>query len=308
MTLRVTFLGTAAAVPTTERNPSGIFINRDGDCLLFDVGEGTQRQMMRFGTGFAVSDVFLTHLHGDHVLGLPGLIQTWDFTEREAPLHIHTPQGTARRLRTLLFALDDRPSYPIEITPVGAGETVAVKDGYRIDAFDVDHHTRAVGYALLEDDRKGRFNRERAEALGVPVGPAFSQLHEGNPVELEDGTVVEPEEVVGQPRPGRRIVYTGDTRPTHRVVEVAREADLLIHDGTFTEERASRARKTAHSTAREAGEIAQQANVNHLILTHISSRYPGPADDHATEAAGVFDGRVAVATDGFELEVPFRDG
>ncbi|MDQ2050214.1 ribonuclease Z [Natronolimnohabitans sp. A-GB9] len=307
MPLRVTFLGTAGAIPTTERNPSSIFVTREGDGLLFDAGEGTQRQMMRFGTGFAISHLFVTHLHGDHVLGIPGLLQTMDFNDREDPLSIHTPYGTRTELKSLINALDNRPSFPVRINEVGDGDVAYRADEYEVRAFETDHDARAVGYALVEDERKGRFDRERAEELGVPVGPKFSKLHEGEPVELEDGTVVEPDQVVGEPRPGRSIVYTGDTRPTTATIEAADEPDLLIHDATFADDRADRATKTAHSTARGAGEIASRAGAKRLALMHISSRYAGHTDDHEAQARDVFDGEVFVPDDGIELEIPYPD-
>ncbi|ELY55510.1 ribonuclease Z [Natronolimnohabitans innermongolicus JCM 12255] len=303
----MTFLGTAGAIPTTERNPSAIFVARAGDELLFDAGEGTQRQMMRYGTGFSVSHLFVTHLHGDHVLGIPGLLQTMDFNDREAPLAIHTPAGTRRQLKGLVNALGNRPSFPVRISEVGDGDVAYRADEYEVRAFATDHDTRSVGYALVEDERKGRFDRERAEELGVPVGPKFSKLHAGEPVELEDGTVVEPDQVVGDPRPGRSIVYTGDTRPTAAAIEVANEPDLLIHDATFADDRADRAAKTAHSTARQAAEIANRAAADRLALVHISSRYAGHTDDHESQAQAVFDGELVIPEDGTDLEIPYPD-
>ena len=307
MTLRVTFLGTSAAVPTTERNPSAVFVNREGDQFLFDAGEGTQRQMMRFGTGFGVTDVFLTHLHGDHVLGLPGLLQTWAFNGRSESLRIHTPSGTKRKLRQFLFSLTGRPSFPVTIQEVHPGEKLIETDEYVIKTVATAHDARTVGYALIETERKGRFDRDTAEALGVPVGPLFSKLHRGEPVELADGTTVEPDQVVGPPRPGRRLVYTGDTRPTESVIEAATDADLLIHDATFVDAEQERARETAHATAKQAGEVAAAANAKRLVLTHISSRYAGDASGHAVEAREMFSGAVSVAHDGLELEIPFPD-
>ena len=311
MPLRVTFLGTAGAIPTTERNPSSVFVAREGEGLLFDAGEGTQRQMMRFGTGFSVSHLFVTHLHGDHVLGIPGLLETMAFNDRTEPLAIHTPQGTRRQLKSLINALGNRPSFPVRINEVGGGDVAYRADEYEVRAFATDHDTRSVGYALVEDDRKGRFDRERAEELGVPAGPKFSQLHEGEPVELEDGTVVEPEQVVGEPRPGRSIVYTGDTRPAEATIAAADEPDLLIHDATFADDMADRATDTAHSTARQAAEIANRAGATRLALLHLSSRYAGYTDDHERQAREVFAGDAEdafVPEDGQKLELPYPDG
>ncbi|AKH98512.1 ribonuclease Z [Halanaeroarchaeum sulfurireducens] len=307
MSLQVTFLGTSGAVPTTDRNPSGLFVRREGDAMLFDAGEGTQRQMMRFGTGFDVRWVFLSHLHGDHVLGIPGLLQTMDFNERSDPLTIFTPQGTGRSIRNLIYAIGPEPSYGVDVVEVGPGETVVDAGAYDVRTFATEHRTRSVGYALVEADRKGRFDRERAEELGVPVGPKFSALHEGEPVELEDGTVIEPNQVVGPPRPGRTVVYTGDTRPVDSVVEAASGADLLIHDATFAESSDERARETGHSTAREAGEVADRADVERLVLTHISSRYAGDTGILKAEAEAAFDGRVLVARDGDDVDVPYSE-
>ncbi|MGM0388396.1 MAG: ribonuclease Z [Natrinema limicola] len=310
MPLRVTFLGTAGAIPTTERNPSSVFVAREGEGLLFDAGEGTQRQMMRFGTGFSVSHLFVTHLHGDHVLGIPGLLETMAFNDCTEPLAIHTPHGTRRQLKSLVNALGNRPSFPVRINEVGDDDVAYRADEYEVRAFATDHDTRSVGYALVEDDRKGRFDRERAEELGVPVGPKFSKLHKGESVELEDGTVVEPEQVVGEPRPGRSIVYTGDTRPTAATIEVADEPDLLIHDATFADDMADRATDTAHATARQAAEIANRTGADRLALMHISSRYAGYAGDHLEQAREVFAGdaeNVCVPDDGQKLEIPYPD-
>jgi ribonuclease Z len=305
MTLRVTFLGTSGAVPTAGRNPSAIHLRREGEEFLLDCGEGTQRQMMRFSTGFSISRICLTHVHGDHVLGLPGLLQTLDFNDRAEPLTIHTPRGTAGNVRRLVTALDTAPGFPLEIEEIRAGKVVHRGEAYEIRSFRTDHRTRSVGYALVEDDRKGRFDRERAEELSVPVGPAFGRLHAGEPVELDE-RVVEPEEVVGPPRPGRRVVYTGDTRPTSETVKIADGADLLVHDATFGDDWAERARETGHSTAREAGELASEAGAKRLALTHVSSRYAGDVSRLASEAREAFDGAF-VAEDGQRVDVPYPE-
>ena len=308
MSLRVTFLGTSGAVPTTQRAPSAIMINREGDRLLFDCGEGTQRQMMRYGTGFSVSTIFVTHLHGDHILGIPGLLQSWSFNGRTEPLSIYCPRGTDHEINALCSVGGHSPSFRVEVIPVDAGQIAVEADEYAVSTFETDHRTAALGYALVEDDRPGRFDRETAEAeLDIPPGPAYGRLHAGESVELDDGRVIDPEQVVGEPRPGRRVVYTGDTRPTESTVRAASDADLLIHDATFGDDHADRAVQTGHSTGREAGEIAARAGVKRLALTHISSRYPGDADRIRREASESYSGEVFVANDGQRLEIPFPE-
>jgi ribonuclease Z len=264
--------------------------------------------MMRFGTGFGVSHIFLTHLHGDHTLGLPGLIQTMDFNDRESALSVHVPRGTKGRLTQLIEAAAGRPSFPLRINAVGDSDVALDGDGYEIAAFETDHDTQSVGYALVEDDRKGRFDRERAEELGVPVGPKFQKLHAGEDVERADGTVIRSEQVVGEPRPGRTIVYTGDTRPIDRTVDIAEGADLLIHDSTFAADNETRAGRTAHSTAREAAEIANRAGARRLALLHISSRYAGTVSPIERDAKAVFAGEEAfVPEDGDVVDVSYPD-
>jgi len=305
--MRVTFLGTSGAVPTTERNPSAVFVNREGDKLLFDCAEGTQRQMMRFGTGFAVDHLFVTHTHGDHILGIPGLLQTWDFNEREEPIAIHAPAGTRGTIEDLVSVTGDTPSFPVRINQISAGDTVLDGDGYEVRAIRTDHRCASVGYAIVEDDRKGRFDREKAEEeLGIPPGPKYSKLHRGEAIE-HDGRTIQPGEVVGPDRPGRTMVYTGDTRPTDAVVDASEDADLLVHDATFADDWADRARQTAHSTGREAAAVAQEAGAKRLALTHISTRYGGNSDPILDDAREAFDGEVFVPDDGKRIEVPFPD-
>lgn len=307
MSLCVTFLGTGGAVPTTQRNTSSVFCRREGERFLFDCGEGTQRQMMRFGTGFGVSHIFVSHLHADHTLGIPGLLQTMDFNERSEALAIHVPSGQQRRIERLVGATGTDPSFPIRIHGVDDGDVALDADEYEIRAFATDHDAPSVGYALVEDDRKGRFDREYAEEeLGLSPGPEYSKLHNGEAVE-HDGRTIEPEEVVGPPRPGRTVVYTGDTRPCGSVVAAAADADLLIHDSMFGDDRQDRAEETGHSTAREAAAVANDAGAKRLALTHISSRYAGDASRLADEARHVFDGDLFVADDGQKVEVPFPD-
>jgi ribonuclease Z len=237
---------------------------------------------------------------------VPGLTQTWDFQDRERPLSIHAPAGTRSNVESLVELTGERPSYPVRLSQVSPGDVVLDTDEYEIRALPVNHQTNAVGYALIEDDRKGEFDREKAETeLGIPPGPKYSKLHDGEPVEHE-GRTIQPEEVVGPPRPGRRFVYTGDTRPVQSTVEIAQDADLLVHDGTFGDEHEERAAKTGHSTAREAASVAREAGASALALVHVSPRYAGRADQLAAEAREVF-GETVLACDGMQVEIPFPD-
>ncbi len=303
--LRVTFLGTASSRPTVRRNVSALSVQREGDAFLMDCGEGTQRQMMRFGVGFRVRDVFLTHLHADHYLGLIGLVRTMSLQGREAPLVVWAPPGGARTVRSAVELGEDRVLFDVEVRELRPGESMR-REAYRIEAYATRHTGGSVGLILAEDDRLGRFDPDRARALGVPEGPLFGRLHRGEPVELEDGTVVRPDQVVGEPRPGRRLVYTGDTAPCPETVEAAAGADLLIHEATFGEPEAVRAADTGHSTARGAARVAEQAGVRKLALTHFSARYSEQAHRLGREAEKVFPDTV-VAEDGMALEVPFPE-
>lgn len=302
--LRVTFLGTGGSLPTAHRNPSAILVNREGELMLFDCGEGTQQQMMRAKTGMMkLSSIFITHLHADHILGIPGLVQTMSFQGRTDPLFIYTPERSADTIEYLTRVGYTRPKFEVQVTELLPDDVVEV-DEYDIIAIRTEHNVPSIGYVLSEHPRTGRFNRERAIELGVPPGPLFSRLQRGESV-VVDGTTVHPEDVLGSPRPGRRIVYTGDTRPTDEVLEASRGADLLIHDSSLAHDLIGWARETMHSTAREAALLAKEAGVQELILTHISSRYadPSPILDDARE---VFD-RVRVARDFLEIEIPYRD-
>jgi len=303
--LRVTFLGTAASRPTVGRNVSAICVQRGGEVMLFDCGEGTQRQMMRYGTGFNVDDIFITHLHADHFLGVIGLLRTMALQGRMEPIRLWAPAGGARILREAVDLGVERVPFVVHVEELEPGSRVE-RDGYDIVAYGVKHGGRALGYALVEHDRLGRFHPDRARELGVPEGPLFGKLHRGVAVEV-DGRTIRPEDVVGPPRPGRRLVYSGDTRPCKATADIARNADLLIHDATFGEDEAERARATGHSTAREAATIARRAQADKLVLTHISARYADDPRPLEREARGAFAGAV-VAHDGLTIEIPFRDG
>jgi ribonuclease Z len=302
--LRITFLGTGGSLPTRNRNPSAVMVNREGELILFDCGEGTQQQMMRAKTGMmSLSSIFISHFHADHFLGIPGLIQTMSFLGRNEPLTIYGPEGT--REFTEFFKVLGYCNLKYEIRGVELSpEDIVEGKGYVVRALKTEHSIPSLGYALIENPRPGRFNRERAVRLGVPPGPLFAKLQRGNPVEV-DGKIVKPEEVMGIPRPGRTIVYTGDTRPCEAVLEASRDADLLIHDGSFADEMADWAEESMHSTAGEVAALAKEAGVRKLVLTHISSRYTDDADPILKDSKKVF-GNVIVAEDLMELEVPYR--
>lgn len=302
--IRVTFLGTAASRPTVGRNVSAVLLNRQGELLLFDCGEGTQRQMMRFQTGFGIDDVFFTHLHADHFLGIIGLLRTMGLQGRTEPIRLWAPEGSRQILHDAVNLGVERVPFGIEIVELSPGDRIA-RGEYDIVPYRTQHGGRSLGYALVEHPRLGRFNPDRARELGVPEGPLFGRLHRGEPVEV-DGRVVRPEDVVGPQRPGRRVVYTGDTRPCKETLEIATDADLLIHDCTFGSDEAGRARETKHSTAREAARLARKAGVRRLVLTHLSSRYAEDPKALEREAREVFP-RTIVAYDGLEIEVPYRN-
>ena len=285
MDLDLVLLGTAASVPTARRSTASILVRRGGERILLDCGEGTQRQFLRSGIGLVdVSDVFLTHYHADHYLGLPGLLKTYSLRGRTLPLRVYGPPGL-RELFTALRRVFGKLAYPLALEELRPGDGVGRSD-YRIVAFKTHHDVPAQGYALVEEARPGRFDVEAARALGVPAGPLYGRLQHGETIALPGGGSVRPEQVLGPARPGRRVVVTGDTRPVRSVLEIANEADVLVHDATFGEEERERAQDTGHSTAAQAAEIARLAAVRLLVLTHVSSRYSGP--ELAREARSVF--------------------
>ncbi|MEO6529253.1 MAG: ribonuclease Z, partial [Gemmatimonadaceae bacterium] len=306
MSLAIRLLGTSASRPTVERNVASLAIVREGETLLFDCGEGTQRQMMRYGVSFGLADIFFTHFHADHVIGVIGLMRTMSLQGRTEPLRLWGPRGAQRTLKRAEEFGMDRLSFPIEITDLEPGQRVERSD-YAVIPFPVDHRgARAVGYALVEEDRKGRFNPELARELGVPEGPLWGEIHRGRAVTLPDGRSIEPSVLVGRPRPGRKIALTGDSRPCAATIEAAQGADLLIHEATFGDEEAARAVETGHSTAREAAEVAREAGVETLVLTHFSARYSRDASELGKEARECFE-RTVVGKDGLEVEVGYRD-
>ena len=295
--LTVFFAGTAGSVPSARRGLPALLVRRGGDRILFDCGEGTQRQLLKTVGLSDLTDVYLTHFHLDHWLGLPGMLKSFDLRDRDKPLTVHGPPGL-ERLMGALRPLYGRVGYPLSFEELEPGEPVR-RDGYAVAPFTVRHRGTSYGYALVEESRPGRLDAQRAQALGVEPGPDFGRLQRG---EVVNG--VEPDQVMGPERPGRKIVISGDTSPSEALEVAAHEADLLVHEATFIDEEADRARQTGHSTAREAAEVAAAAGVRMLALTHLSPRHlPRESRD---EARAVFADTV-VPRDFDTIEVPFPE-
>jgi ribonuclease Z len=304
--LSITFLGTSASIPTIDRNVAGLAVQREGETILFDCGEGSQRQMMRYGVGFSFREIFFTHYHADHMLGVTGLLRTLGLQDRSAPVMLYGPKGAQRVLGAAITLGIERNKFPVEILEVKPGDRLA-RDEYDIVVFETDHRADTVGFALVEHTRLGRFNPARARELGIPEGPLWGDLHRGKPITLPNGQTIGPSDLVGAPRRGRALVYTGDTRPHLAVIEAARGADLLVHEATFGGDEQDRAKETGHSTAAEAARVAVEAGVRRLALTHISSRYNRDAAELLAEAKAVFQETI-IARDGMTLDVPYSDG
>jgi ribonuclease Z len=301
MDLDVVFLGTAGSAPTAGRGLPATLVRRGGERMLFDCGEGTQRQLLRSVGLIDLEEIFLTHFHADHFLGLPGMLKTFGLRGRETRLTIYGPPGL-RALFAVLQPVIGGTAYEVELVELEPNVPLE-RDGYLLAPFNVAHRTAAYGYALVEHDRPGRFDEERARELGVTPGPDFGRLQRGEPVSA-DGREVLPEEVLGDPRRGRKVVIAGDTAPFEGTRAVAHAADLLVHEATFTTEEAERAAETGHSTARGAAELAAAAEVKLLALNHVSPRH-GPEELRA-EAREVFDATV-VPRDFDRVEIPFPE-
>ncbi len=297
------FLGTSGSAPTARRAPAATLVRRGGDRLLIDCGEGTQRQLLRSDIGLVdLEEVLVTHFHADHYLGLPGMLKTFALRGREVPLTVYGPRGM-RDLLGDLRRIFGRLTYPVAAVELEPGEALP-RDGYAVVPFAVAHGVPALGYAIVEEARPGRFDAAVADELGIPHGPERGALQRGEPVTLADGRVVTPDRLLGPPRPGRKVALTGDTAPAASVVEAADGADLLVHDGTFCADERERARETGHSTAGEAALAAREAGVRMLALTHLSSRYHG--GDVADEARQLFLDTV-VPRDFDVIAIPFAE-
>jgi ribonuclease Z len=297
MDLDVLFIGTAGSAPSAKRALPATLVRRGGDRLLFDCGEGTQRQLLRSIGLVDLEEIFLSHFHADHFLGLPGMLKTFSLRGRQTPLTVYGPPGL-RALYQALMPVIGKQTYPLELVELEANEPLE-RDGYLIAPFPVNHRVRAYGYALVEDERPGRFDKVRALELGLEPGPDFGRLQRGETV-----NGVTPDQVLGPPRPGRKVVLTGDSGPSEMTRHVAHAADLLIHEATFAHEDVSRARETAHSTARDAAELARDAGVEMLALNHVSPRYAGP--ELRDEARVIFPNTI-VPRDFDRVEIPFPE-
>jgi ribonuclease Z len=306
MSLSVIFLGTAGSIPTPQRGLPAIAIRRKGELILFDCGEGTQRQMIQAGVGFhRRTKVFITHMHGDHLLGLPGLFQTMSLLDREKKLEIYGPPGIKTFVEAMKRTIRFKLTFPIEVSETEDAGLVCEEKEYAVHATWADHVIPSLAYALVEKPRPGRFYPEKAKVLGIPEGPLWSRLQRGSTVELSDGRVVTPRDVMGPSRSGRKIVYTGDTRPSKSLVKFAEKADLLIHDATFDDELLEKAQEDGHSTASQAAKTAKEARAKKLVLVHVSARYKAP--DLLLEQAREIFPNVNVAEDFMRIDLPLLD-
>ncbi len=307
MSLRVVFLGTGGSVPTVVRSLPAALLRRQGEQLMFDCGEGVQRQMVKAKVGFhRKMKIFVSHMHGDHVLGLPGLLQTMALLGRERKLEVYGPEGIAQFLGCVRESLQFGLTFPVEIREICGDGVVCEEKDYTVEAMRSNHVVNGFAYAFVEKPRAGKFYPEKAMALGVPEGELWSRLQRGDSVELADGRVVLPEAVVGSLRKGRKIVYSGDTRPFEEFVEFAADADLVIHEATFDDALAEKAEVDGHSTPSQAALQAKRAKAKKLVLTHISARY-ADAGLLLEQARKVF-GDVVVAEDFLVLELPLLKG
>ena len=297
MDLDVLFLGTAGSAPTAQRGLPATLVRLGGDRLLFDCGEGTQRQLVRSIGLIELEEIFLTHFHADHVLGLPGMLKTFSLRQRERRLTVYGPRGL-ERLFKVLQPLVGNTTFEVELVELEPNDELD-RDGYRLAAYQADHVPRALGYALVENPRPGHFDPDRARELGVAPGPDFGRLQQGETV-----NGVKPEQVMGETRRGRKVVLAGDGAPSEMTRLVAYGADLLVHEATFLEDEAGRAAETKHSTARGAAELAAAAGVHTLALTHVSTRYGG--GQVRDEARPAFE-RVIVPRDFDSVEIPFPE-
>ncbi len=297
MELSIFFAGTGGSIPTARRGLPSILVRRGGDRILFDCGEGTQRQLVS-SVGLAdLTEIFLTHFHADHWLGLPGMLKTFDLRGREAPLTISGPPGL-RTFMGLALRMAGSVSFPLDLVELQPGDALK-RDGYRIAPVPVSHRGPALGYVLYEDERPGEFHKETALELGLEEGPEFGRVQRGETIRG-----ITPEQVLGPTRPGRKLLLSGDTRPCEALRIAAHRADVLVHEATFAEEERERAADNGHSTAQQAATIAREAEVTMLALNHVSTRHP--LRQLREEARAIFPNTV-VPRDFDTIEIPFPE-
>jgi len=278
--LSILFLGTGGSWPTVKRNVTSIAVKREGEIILFDCGEGTQRQFQKSKLSYMqISKIFISHFHGDHFLGIPGLIQTMQLNDRDRPLHVYGPKGMGQLLQQLLSLGYFKPNYKVIAHEVEDGETIDF-DEYTINVMSVKHGIPAFAYSLVEKMRPGKFDKPKALKLGIPEGPLFSKLQHGKTITLKDGRTITPDMILGPSRKGRKIVISGDTKPVDEMISFAKDADVLVHEATFDSSLEDVAGEYGHTTAAQAANIAKKAGVDKLYLTHISPRY---LDDRVLE-------------------------
>jgi ribonuclease Z len=298
MDLSIFFAGTGGSVPSPRRGLPAILIRRGGDRLLFDCGEGTQRQLVRSVGLTDVDSVFITHFHADHWLGLPGMLKSFALRERDQPLNVYGPRGLKQLMGAMRIVYGRMP-YELSFVELQPAEAVQ-RDGYAITAIPVSHRGAACfGYALVEEPRPGHLDARLAQELGVKPGPDFGRLQRGETV-----NGVTPGQVMGPTREGRKVVFSGDTEPCEALAIAAHQADVLVHEATFAEVETERARQTAHSTARQAARLARDSEVRMLALTHMSSRY---TDRELGEEARAVFAATETPRDFDTIEVPFPE-
>ena len=303
--LSIIFLGTGGSWPTVKRNVTSIAVKRAGEIILFDCGEGTQRQLQKSNLSYMqISKIFITHFHGDHFLGIPGLVQTMQLNDRTTPLHIYGPRGIKKLVEQLLTLGYFKPNYQIISHEIDEGKIVEF-EGYDVHCLRVKHGVPTLAYALIEHKRPGKFDKPKALKLGIPEGPLFSKLQKGETIKLKNGKEIKPETVLGPSRKGRKIVISGDTKPVKEMIKFAKDADVLIHEATFGSELEVLSSDYGHTTASQAAEIAKKADVEKLFLVHISPRY-NENNVLEEEAKKIFKNSI-VPKDFQEFEIKFKN-
>lgn len=303
--MKITFLGTAASYPTATRSLPAIAVQRRGELLLFDCGEGTQRQMVLSKIRFSNKmKILITHMHGDHVLGLPGILQSMSLFNRKETVTLYGPSGLYDFVKSIKETVKFSLTFPIKVREIKEG-VVCREEDYTIKARWVEHTIPTLAYALIEKKRLGIFNIEKAKKLNIPRGPLWSKLQHEGKIMLPDGRIINSNQVMGLPRRGRKVVYSGDTRSCEALLEIAKDADVLIHEATFSDNLSDKAYKMYHSTPSQSAKIAKEAHVKSLILTHIGGRYI-ESSELLSQARNIFS-TIDIAKDLMKVEVPYGD-